>query len=108
MTPEYALVLVVSLAAVACSLFALRHSPTETVRRMAQEALERSVSMQTSWEAFRGDVNGVLSAINEERERSEKARARARSAQQRAEQNTRRPQTRDEALVALRERAGII
>ncbi len=104
MTAAYGLVLIVSLAALGLSAFTALRNPPESLRRMAREALDRSVSTQTSNEAFKADVSTILGAVQDERERSEKLRARARSAQQRAEQTevNQVPQTRDETLAALR------
>lgn len=105
MSAAYGLVLIVSLAALGLSAFTALRNPPESLRRMAREALDRSVATQTSNEAFKADVSTILGAVQDERERTEKLRARARSAQQRAEaadgQQT-QPQTRDELLAELR------
>lgn len=110
MSWEYGLILAFSTVALVLSLTALTRNPAETVRRMAQEALERSTLTQTSNEAFKADCTAILGSVQDERERTEKARARARSAQQRAEavQPNNRPQTRDEQLAGLRRQAGIL
>jgi len=110
-TWEYALIFAFSTIALAVSLVVATRNPPNTLRTMAQEALERSVSTQTSNEAFKADVMAILGSIQDERERTEKARARARSSQQRAEQagaNTGRPKTREEELSDYRRQVGLI
>lgn len=110
MSWEYGLILAFSTLAVGLSLATMTRNPSETLRRIAQEALERSTATQTSNEAFKADVTAILSAVQDERERTEKARARARSAQQRAEaaEGNNAPQTRDEQLAAWRKQAGLL
>lgn len=94
--------------AVATSLFTLTRNPPNTLRQMAQEALERSTATQTSNEAFKADVTAILGAVQDERERALKAQARSRSAQQRAESGNAAPKSREEALSDLRRQAGLI
>lgn len=107
---EYGLILAFSAIAMCVSLISLTRNPAESLRRMSQEALERSTLVQTSNEAFKADVQSILGAVQDERERTEKARSRARSSQQRAEAAvaSNGPQTREESLAGLRRGAGLL
>lgn len=105
---EYALVFAISTLALGLSLVTMTRNPPNTLREMAQEALNRSVSTQTANEAFKADCMTILGSVQDERERTEKARNRARSAQQRAEAvPTNGPKTREESLAELRRNAGM-
>lgn len=105
---EYGLIFAFSTIALVCSLFTMTRNPPNTLREMAQEALNRSVATQTSNEAFKADVTAILGSVQDERERTLKSQARARSAQQRAEAvPTNGPKTREESLAELRRNAGM-
>lgn len=111
MIPAYGLVLLVSLLAAGLALYTALRNPPESLRKMSREALDRSIATQTANEAFKADVSSILGAIQDERERAEKLRARARAAQQRAEQadgQQQLPQSRDEVLAELRGKAGLL
>jgi hypothetical protein len=103
------LILVIAGLALAASAFASLRNPPEALRRMAREALDRSVHIQTSNEAFKAEVTAILGAVQDERERTLKAQMRSRASEQRAQENNapRAPASRDEILMDLRRQAGI-
>jgi ABC-type protease/lipase transport system fused ATPase/permease subunit len=110
MTGEYGLVLTFSVLALAISVYTSLRNPAQRLSEQASEALTRSLSTQTANEAFKAEVISTLGAIQDERERTEKARARARSAQQRVEQaeGNAAPHSREEELARLRKQAGLL
>ena len=104
----YAPILVFSSIAVALSVVALvRGAPAQLTNR-ADTALKIAQEAQDSMISIRSEVQTYLGAIEDERERTVKAAARARSAQQRVENGERPPPaTRTDLLSELRQRAGL-
>ena len=109
---EYVLVLGLSVVALAVSALALLRNPPGTLRRMSEEALDRATKVEMSNTAALAELQSILGSIQDERERTQKAGHRARAERQRAEQasggNAGIPITRDEQLIDLRKRAGLV
>lgn len=105
------LILAVSFVALAGAILALVRSPSETVRRMAQDAFNTAMTSQTTVEKAIVDVKATQDAVEEILDRAVKDRQRARSERQRAEEirgNNLGPKTREETMVDLRRQAGLI
>ena len=106
------LILAVSCVAMVLSLFALLRAPTETVRRMAQDAHSQAIATKNTLEGAIVQLNATRDAVDETLERATKDRQRARAERQRAEEarggNAGMPQSREEQMIELRRRAGIV
>jgi len=110
---EYVLVLGLSACALGASVLALLRNPPQTLRRMAEEALDRATKVEMSNTAALAELQSILGSIQDERERTQKAGHRARAERQRAEQalganSGGGPMGRDDSLIELRKRAGLL
>ena len=107
---EYVLVLGLSVVALAASALALLRNPPGTLRRMSLEALDRATKVEMSNTAAIAEMQSILGSIQDERERTQKAANRSRAERQRADQSNGpgAPMGRDETLLDLRKRAGLI
>ncbi|GAH91091.1 unnamed protein product [marine sediment metagenome] len=106
---EYAAVLALSLGALVVSVLAFTKNPSQTVRTMAQDSFNESNATRMHLAAMKVELQGTLDAISDERERAQKAQARARSSVQRAEAGNgpEQPRSREELVASHRKQAGM-
>lgn len=107
--PGYALVLIVSTLAAALAGFSYLRSVPARVEHHAETAHALAEQLRLEFETWKAEAGNILGAVQEERERTQKAAARRSAGAQRERQleGLHQPQTRDEVLVGLRERAGM-
>jgi len=104
----YAPILVISALSVSLSVVALIRGAPATLAIKADRALKTASEVQDSMQSIRAEVQTYLGAIEDERERTVKAAARARASQQRAEERgPAEPATRGDLLGQLRREAGL-
>ncbi len=110
MDAGYALVLIVSTLAGALAVFSYLRGVPARVQADAESARAIAERVRLEFDAWKAEASSILGAVQEERERTTKAAARRSAGAQRERQleavNT--PQTRDDSLIGLRQKAGMI
>jgi len=104
----YALILAFSVISLALSVVALIRGAPATLATKADSAFKIATETQDSMASVRAEVSTYLGAIEDERERTQKAVARARSERHRIDNaQPPAPTTREDRIQLLRQRAGI-
>ncbi len=110
MEPGYALVLIVSTLSAALAVFSYLRSVPARVEHHAETAHALAEQLRLEFETWKAEAANILGAVQEERERTQKAAARRSAIGQRERQleAVNVPQTRDEILAGLRTKAGMV
>jgi len=104
----YALILGISSISLALSVTALIRGAPATLATKADSAYRIATEVQDSQASVRAEVSTYLGAIEDERERTQKAVARARSERQRIDNAApQEPASREDRIQLLRQKAGI-
>lgn len=119
MTVLNGLILAFSALAAALACLALTRSAPARVLKQCELALQNARAagaeveqLRSEWQGKRAEMNTILEAVEDERERAQKDRARARAERQRAEQTAGngppQPESRAELLARLRRESGLL
>lgn len=105
------LALVLSVAAASFAAFAYLRGAPARLDLQSENAERIATRVAMEFDAFKAEATTILGAIQDERDRSQKAAARASATASRArmaEPENHGPQTRDEQLTGLRKAAGLL
>ncbi len=104
------LVLVISGLALAVAVFSYLRGVPIRVRTDAESAKETAERVRLEFDTWKAEASSILGAVQEERERTQKAAARRSATAQRERQldDVHTPQGRDDILAEIRKRAGMV